>query len=74
MLKIKIINNEKDNFKKADSINEPWFNYLVKLRNNKKSLDHSYRLNIRQSSAWNENDINIVPFQGKSKEIVKLFL
>ena len=70
----KNLNSERNNFKKADSINEPWFNYLVKLRNNKKSLDHSYRLNIRQSSAWNENDINIVPFQGKSKEIVKLFL
>ena len=57
------------------SINEPWTNTLLKLKNNKNnSHDISYRLNIRQASAWNENDVNIVPLRGGSREIVKYFI
>ena len=58
--------------KKEDNKYEPWTNYLLKLKKNKSS-EISYRLNIRQSSAWNENDVNIVPLKGESKEIIKDF-
>ena len=63
-------NNSK---KERNLINEPWTNYLLKLKKNK-SCDVSYKLNIRQSSAWNENDINIVPYKGESREIIKNFI
>ena len=63
-------NNSK---KESNLINEPWTNYLLKLKKNK-SCDVSYKLNIRQSSAWNENDINIVPYKGESREIIKNFI
>ena len=63
-------NNSK---KESNLIDEPWTNYLLKLKKNK-SCDVSYKLNIRQSSAWNENDINIVPFKGESREIIKNFI
>ena len=47
----------------------------MKLKKNKNnSFDFSYRLNIRQASAWNENDVNIVPLKGGSREIVKYFI
>ena len=59
--------------KKEDNKYEPWTNYLLKLKKNKSS-EISYRLNIRQSSAWNENDVNIVPLKGESKEIIKDFI
>ena len=69
--------NKKDviNSNKA-KINEPWTNTLFKLKKNKSEIieDISYRLNIRQASAWNENDINIVPYRGESREIVKYFI
>ena len=60
-------------FKKEDNKYEPWTNFLLKLKKNKSS-EISYRLNIRQSSAWNENDVNIVPLKGESKEIIKDFI
>lgn len=73
------INRKKDeeNDDKKE-INEPWTNTLFKLKKDKsqnyKDKDISYRLNIRQASAWNENDINIVPYRGESREIVKYFI
>ena len=70
-------NKEEINSEKKE-INEPWTNTLFKLRKNKsqnnKDKDVTYRLNIRQASAWNENDINIVPYRGESREIVKYFI
>ena len=64
-----------DKKKKGKNINEPWTNILLKLKNNtNKNNDISYRLNIRQASAWNENDINTVPYRGESREIVKYFI
>ena len=59
--------------KKEDNQFEPWTYYLSKLKNNK-SCEISYKLNIRQGSAWNENDLNIVPYKGESREIIKYFL
>ena len=59
----------------SKDINEPWTNTLLKLKKNKNnSFDFSYRLNIRQASAWNENDVNIIPLKGDSREIVKYFI
>jgi hypothetical protein len=57
-------------------INEPWTNTLLKINNKKNSNDddNCYRLNIRQASAWNENDVNTVPYRGGSLEIVKFFI
>ena len=57
-------------------INEPWTNTLLKIKNKKNSNvdDNCYRLNIRQASAWNENDVNTVPYRGGSLEIVKFFI
>ena len=68
--KIKLNEN---NFKKGNNIYEPWTNFLFKLKKNKSS-EISYRLNIRQSSAWNDNDVNVVPFKGESRQIVTDFL
>ena len=65
--------SEEKVFKEEKNINEPWTNCLFKLKKNK-SLDKTYRLNIRQASAWNENDVNLIPLKGGSKEIVKYFL
>ena len=59
--------------KKEENQFEPWIYYLSKLKNNK-SCEISYKLNIRQGSAWNENDLNIVPYKGESREIIKYFL
>ena len=73
--KIRNNKNEKEEkiLKKENEAFGPWTNYLLKLKKNKSS-EISYRLNIRQSSAWNENDVNIVPLKGESKEIIKDFL
>ena len=50
-------------------------NALLKSQKNlDDSEDASYRLNIRQASAWNENDVNIVLCKGGFKEIVKYFI
>ena len=60
---------------KEKKINQPWTNVLLKLKNdNNDSDDISYRLNVRQGSAWNENDVNTVQYRGVSKEIVKFFI
>jgi hypothetical protein len=60
---------------KEKKINQPWSNVLLKLKNdNNDSDDISYRLNVRQGSAWNENDVNTVQYRGASKEIVKFFI
>ena len=67
---------EKDEiYDKKDENNEfePWKYYLLRLKKNN-SCEYSYKLNVRQSSAWNENDVNIVPYKGESREIIKNFL
>ena len=64
------VNNSK---KGSNLVDEPWTNYLLKLKK-KKPSDVSYKLNIRQGSAWNENDVNIVPYKGESREIIKNFI
>lgn len=54
-----------------------WINSLLKIKNRKRSFDQDdfvYRLNIRQTTAWNENDVNTVPYRGGSLEIVKFFI
>ena len=67
--------NSSFDYGKKKNINEPWTNVLLKLKKNTNSEDDfSYRLNIRQASAWNENDVNIIQCKGISKEIVKDFL
>ena len=70
--KIKLKNENND---KKDENNqfEPWKYYLLRLKKNN-SCEYSYKLNVRQSSAWNENDVNIVPYKGESREIIKNFL
>ena len=67
------INLDEIKSKKENNPYESWTNHLLKLKKNK-SCEISYKLNIRQSSAWNENDVNIIPFKGESREIVKNFL
>ena len=67
------INLDEIKSKKENNPYESWTSHLLKLKKNK-SCEISYKLNIRQSSAWNENDVNIIPFKGESREIVKNFL
>ena len=45
-----------DRYLKENNPYESWTNHLLKLKKNK-SCEISYKLNIRQSSAWNENDV-----------------
>ena len=71
------MNSSFDNIKKkkGKKSNEPLINVLFKLKNNDNQFDDiSYRLNVRQGSAWNENVVNTVPYRGESREIVKYFL
>ena len=66
---------DKGNFKKNKNIKQPWINLLLRLKeDNSNKEDFSYRLNIRQGSAWNENDVNTVPYRGRSLDIVKYFI
>ncbi len=66
---------DKKSNQKQKKISEPWSNVLLRLKNNNNEVeDISYRLNVRQASAWNENDVNTVQLRGVSKEIVKFFL
>ena len=65
--------------KKNKNITEHWSTTLLRMgrSNNGTSVvpnEILYKLNIMQSSAWNENDINNIPFRGESKNIVKAFL
>ena len=53
------INLDEIKSKKENNPYESWTNHLLKLKKNK-SCENSYKLNIRQSSAWNENDVNII--------------
>ena len=64
---------EDKNNKGGKDTNKSWTNCLLKLKKNK-SLDKTYRLNIRDVTAWNENDVNVVPLKGGSREIVKYFI
>ena len=71
------INTSMDNGnqKKNKKVKQPWTNILLRLKDDKNNdEDISYRLNIRQGSAWNENDVNTVPYRGHSLDIVKYFL
>ena len=71
------VNSSMDNGipKKNKKVRQPWTNILLRLKDDKnKDEDISYRLNIRQGSAWNENDVNTVPYRGRSLDIVKYFL
>lgn len=64
-------------FKKRTDLREPWENILLKLRKQKNNYDEKnkiYRLNIRQAMAWNENNLNNVPYKGQNKQIVTYFL
>ena len=73
----KILGSSVDNANKysEENINEPWINTLFKKKKKKKKdKDKSYRLNIRQGSAWNENDINTVPYTTRTLEIIKYFI
>ena len=73
MRKIEPEVNEKNRSVEKKEINEPWSNTLLKLKRNYDEIsDITYRINIRQTSAWNENDLNTVPYRGRSLEIVKL--
>ena len=66
---------DKNSNRNKKEINEPWTNTLLKLNKIKNiNDDRTYRLNIRQASAWNQNDINTVPYRGRSLDIVKLFI
>ena len=71
------MNTSMDNgiIKKNKKIKQPWINILLKLKDDK-NIDEviSYRLNIRQGSAWNENAVNTVPYRGCSLDIVKYFI
>ena len=52
-----------------------WSKKLLNMKNNQeKDDDNLYRLNVRQAAAWNENDINNVPYNGESKRIVEIFI
>ena len=56
-------------------LNEKTNNDFLKSQNNLNDEEvNSYRLNIRQASAWNENDVNIVLCKGGSEEIVNFFI
>ena len=58
---------------------EHWSTTLLKMGKSK-SVDNLipnellYKLNIMQASAWNENDVNNIPYKGKSKSILRAFL
>lgn len=56
-------------------LNEKTNNDFLKSKHNLNDEEvNSYRLNIRQASAWNENDVNIVLCKGGSEEIVNFFI
>ena len=56
-------------------LNEKTNNDFLKSKHNLNDEEvNSYRLNIRQASAWNENDVNIVFCKGGSEEIVNFFI
>ena len=69
-------NNENEIGKNGKKdVNDHWINTLLKLKNGNNSYDDfTYRLNIRQASAWNQNHVNNVPYRGRSLEIVKFFI
>jgi hypothetical protein len=58
---------------------EHWSTTLLRMGKSK-SVDHLiphellYKLNIMHASAWNDNDVNNVPYKGQSKSILRMFL
>ena len=76
-------NNEKDvmevgHVRKTESVDH-WSTTLLKMGKTKSNVNYVpvevlYKLNIMHSGAWNENDVNNVPLQGESKNIIKAFL
>ena len=66
---------KKENNKlKNDNHDNHWSKKLLNMKNNNEEEDYLYRLNVRQAAAWNENDINNVPYSGESKRIVEIFI
>ena len=76
-------NNEKDvmevgHVRKTESVDH-WSTTLLKMGKKKSNVNYVpvevlYKLNIMHSGAWNENDVNNVPLQGESKNIIKAFI
>ena len=76
-------NNEKDvmevgHVRKTESVDH-WSTTLLKMGKVKSNVNYVpvevlYKLNIMHSGAWNENDVNNVPLQGESKNIIKAFI
>ena len=76
-------NNEKDvmevgHVRKTESVDH-WSTTLLKMGKTKSNVNYVpvevlYKLNIMHSGAWNENDVNNVPLQGESKNIIKAFI
>ena len=76
-------NNEKDvmevgHVRKTESVDH-WSTTLLKMGKSKSNVNYVpvevlYKLNIMHSGAWNENDVNNVPLQGESKNIIKAFI
>ena len=58
--------------RRNDSV-EHWSKILFKMKNMKPN-EILYHLNIMPSSAWNENTINQVNFQGNNKNIIDNFI
>ena len=76
-------NNEKDvmevgHVRKTESVDH-WSTTLLKMGKAKTNVNYVpvevlYKLNIMHAGAWNENDVNNVPLQGESKNIIKAFI
>ena len=76
-------NNDKDvmevgHVRKTESVDH-WSTTLLKMGKTKSNVNYVpvevlYKLNIMHSGAWNENDVNNVPLQGESKNIIKAFI
>lgn len=64
---------------KKSNTSEHWSTTLLRMGKSK-SVDHLiphellYKLNIMHASAWNDNDVNNVPYKGQSKSILRMFL
>ena len=69
---------EVGNRRKTESV-EHWSTSLMKMGKNKSNVNYVptevlYKLNIMHAAAWNENDVNNIPLQGESKNIIGAFL
>ena len=69
---------EVGNRRKTESVDH-WSTTLLKMGKNRSNINYVpseilYKLNIMHAAAWNENDVNNVPLQGESKNIIKAFI